>query len=67
MHAAYAMVVGEFEKSGLSLADAVERMDESLLPPAEAAAAHNRRAFAHLIAGAQQGRTADNRFGVRRK
>lgn len=56
MRAAYAMHVDEFRAIGMTTDEAIERVEELLLPPEQYRAAQNRRAFAHLIAAAEAGR-----------
>lgn len=53
MHAAYALHVEEFRSLGLGFEEAIERVEELLLPVAEFRASQNRRAFAHLLKQAE--------------
>ena len=56
MRAAYAMHVDEFRSLGMSSDEAIERVEELLLPPEQFRASQNRRAYAHLIAAAEAGK-----------
>ena len=49
----YAILVDDVRASGLSLHEAIERVDEMLLPVQEQKAAANRRAFGHLLEAAE--------------
>lgn len=53
MNSMYTLIIDEHLSAGLQLPEAVKRADEALLPEQERRAAANRRAFAHLMGGAQ--------------
>lgn len=52
----YAILIDEARAGGLGLLEAVERVDEMLMPVAEQRAAQNRRHYGHLLE-AQKRRT----------
>lgn len=61
MRAAYTMHVDEFRSLGMTSDEAIERVEELLLPPEQFRASQNRRAYAHLLAAAEAGKKAGSR------